>query len=164
MSSQFTFRAAEGPDAQQVSALVQQTFVAPTLPGWTAAAVEKLFAENSPEALRSRFETAAFAHVCVSDGLVVGHVNYKLPRLISLLVVHPSFQRLGVGSQLLEQALMQIAAAAPEISVVEISATEYSVPFYRRRAFYPISELIEFEGCRFVRMAFWRKSPLLSKV
>jgi GNAT superfamily N-acetyltransferase len=162
MSSQFTFRAAEGSDAQQVSALVQQAFLGSTLPGWAPAAVDNLLAQNSPEALRSQFETAAFAHVCVSDGRVVGHIHCKLPRLISLLVVHPSFQRLGVGSQLLERALLHIGKATPEISVVEASATEFSLPFYRRRAFYPISEFIDLEGCRFVRMAFWRKSPLLS--
>lgn len=163
MLNQVTFRVAERSDAKQVSDLVQRTFLPPTLPGWTAAAVEKLFGASSPEALVSRFESAAFAHVCVSDGLVVGHINCKLPRLISLLVVHPSFQRLGVGSQLLERALLHIENVTPEISVVEVNATEYSIPFYRRRAFYPISELIDFEGCRFVRMAFWRKSPLLNK-
>jgi hypothetical protein len=63
----------------------------------------------------------------------------------------------------LERALLHIENATPEISVVEVNATEYSIPFYRRRAFYPISELIDFEGCRFVRMAFWRQSPLLNK-
>ena len=163
MLNQVTFRVAERSDAKQVSDLVQRTFLPPTLPGWTAAAVEKLFGASSPEAFVSRFESAAFAYVCVSDGLVVGHINCKLPRLISLLVVHPSFQRLGVGSQLLERALLHIENVTPEISVVEVNATEYSIPFYRRRAFYPISELIDFEGCRFVRMAFWRKSPLLNK-
>jgi len=151
------------PDAEVVAELVRITFLPATLPGWTATAVANLFEENTPEALSSRFTNTPFAHVCVCDGSVVGYINCKLPRLLSLLVVHPSFQRLGIGSQLLDCALEHISAAAPEVSVVEVNATEYSVPFYRGRAFYPISEYIEHEGCRFVRMGFWRKSPLLSK-
>ena len=128
LMSRLAFRSAEGPDAQGVAELVQLTFLPPTLPGWTAAAVEKLFQENSPEALSGRFETAAFAHVCVCDGLVVGYIDSKLPRLLSLLVVHPSFQRHGIGSQLLERAFEHIQTAAPEVSVVEVNATEYSIP------------------------------------
>ena len=158
--SQLAFRSAEGSDAQGVAELVRLTFVPPTLPGWTAAAVEKLLAENSASALSAVFQTTAFVHVCLSDCLVVGYINCKLPRLLSLLIVHPSFQRLGIGSQLLERALEHIEKTAPEVSVVEVNATEYSFPFYRRRAFYPISEPIEYEGCRFIRMGFWRKSPL----
>ncbi len=144
-----------------VSDLVRRTFIPSTLPGWTVAAVNGLLEDNSPEALSARFENTAFAQVCVSDGSVVGYINCKLPRLISLLVVAPSIQRSGIGSGLLAQALGHIATNASDVSVVEVNATEHSIPFYRRHSFYPISELIEFEGCRFARMGFWRKSPLL---
>jgi len=133
------------------------------LPGWTPYAIANLFVENSAEALSTRFEGKTFAHVCLSSHEIVGYVNCKLPRLLSILVVRPSFQRAGIGSQLLDRVLQHIANTAPEVSVVEVNASEYSVPFYRRHAFYPISEFIEHEGCRFVRMGFWRKSPLLSK-
>jgi ribosomal protein S18 acetylase RimI-like enzyme len=161
-ASRLAYRSAEAADAHAVSDLVRATFRPETLPGWTAKAVEKLFEENSAAAFDARLESRSFTHVCLSDGSVVGYIDCKLPRLLSLLVVHPSFQRLGIGSQLLDRALEHIASTAPDVSVVEVNATEYSVPFYRRRSFYPLSEFIEHGGCRFVRMGFWRKSPLLT--
>jgi len=72
-------------------------------------------------------------------------------------------QRQGIGSRLVERKLAHVSVAAPEISVVEVNATEYSLPFYRRHGFYPISEFIDFEGCRFMRLAYWRRNPLLKR-
>jgi GNAT superfamily N-acetyltransferase len=120
-----------------------------------------LFSENSPQALREQLRESAFARVCVNESAIVGFIHCKRSRLLGLLAVHPSLQRSGIGSQLLQGMLAHVADAAPEISVVEVNATEYSLPFYRRRGFYPLSEFIEHEGCRFVRLGYWRKNPLL---
>ncbi|MGE5095875.1 MAG: GNAT family N-acetyltransferase [Betaproteobacteria bacterium] len=102
-----------------------------------------------------------FAEVCLVRGSIVGLITSKLPRLISLLIVDPMSQRQGIGSRLIERKRAHVTAAAPEISIVEVNATEYSLPFYRRHGFYPISEFIEFDGCRFVRLGYWRMNPLL---
>jgi ribosomal protein S18 acetylase RimI-like enzyme len=158
-----SYRPAHEADAEPISAIVHRALLPHTLPGWTAAAVERLLGENSPQSLREYLTKAPFAHVCVNAGSIVGFITSKKSRLVSLLVVDPAFQRLGVGSQLMSHMLEHVAAAAAEISVVEVNATEYSLPFYRRCGFYPISEFIEFEGCRFARLAYWRKNPLLPK-
>ncbi len=156
-----SYRPAEGADAESISDLVQAALLPHTLPGWTADAVAHLYSENSPQALRERFTEAAFTRVCVNEGVIVGFIQCKRSRLLGLLAVHPSLQRSGIGSQLLQCMLVHVADAAPDISVVEVNATEYSLPFYRRRGFYPLSEFIEHEGCRFVRLGYWRKNPLL---
>ena len=59
--------------------------------------------------------------------------------------------------------LQHLRRAAPDVSVVEVNATEYSLPFYRRFGFYPLSEFIEFDGCRFARLGYWRRNPLVIK-
>ena len=156
-----SYRPAEGADAEAISDLVQAALLPHTLPGWTADAVAHLLSESSPQALREQFREAAFTQVCVNEGAIVGFILCKRSRLIGLLAVHPSLQRSGIGSQLLQGMLEHVAAVAPDISVVEVNATEYSLPFYRRRGFYPLSEFIEHEGCRFVRLGYWRKNPLL---
>ncbi len=161
MSSQLAFRPAEKGDASAISELIRRNVLPATLPDWTAAAAHRLFDENTPAAVSATIENAAFAHVCVANGSIVGYINCNSLRLISVVVVDPSVQRSGIGSHLLARALEHIATTAPDVSVVEVNATEYSMPFYRRHSFYPISELFEFEGRRLVRMAFWRKNPLL---
>ena len=65
-------------------------------------------------------------------------------------------------SKLAHRAL-QPHAHAPEVSAVEVNATEYSIPFYRRQGFHPLSGFIDYEGCRFARLGDWRKNPLLPK-
>ena len=154
------FRPAEPSDAQSLSALVRRALHAETLPGWTEAAVARLHDENSERSLRESVGTFAFAEFCIARGSVVGFIASKVPRMISLLVVDPACQRLGIGSSLVERKLAHLFAAAPEISVLEVNATEHSIPFYRRQGFYPISEFIDFQGCRFARLGYWRGNPL----
>jgi ribosomal protein S18 acetylase RimI-like enzyme len=147
-------------DAQSISALIRRTLVPSTLPGWSPVAVEKLLAAAEPRLLCEKFTNAAFAEVCVTAQGPCGFIMATKPSLLNL-VVEPASQRHGIGTALLEHLLRHIAATAAEISVLEVNATEYSVAFYRRHAFHPLSEFIEHDGCRFIRMGFWRKSPQL---
>jgi GNAT superfamily N-acetyltransferase len=148
-------------DAESISELVQRALIPSTLPGWTSSAVAHLLDENSPRSLRDRLKEAAFSQVCSSADSIVGFIICKKSRLLSLLAIDPVVQRRGIGSQLIQGMLSHIAEVAPDISVVEVNATEYSLPSYRQRGFYPVSEFIEFEGCRFIRLGYWRKNPLL---
>jgi len=157
-----SFRPADDADAGALSELVRRNVVPATMPGWTTAAIDRLLGENAPDALRSAIKDASFSQLCLDhENRIVGYVYCKSPRAISLVVVEPSVQRCGIGSALLRRALDHIAGVAPDQSVVEVNATEYSMPFYRRHAFYPISELFDYEGCRMVRMALWRRNPAL---
>jgi GNAT superfamily N-acetyltransferase len=155
------YRAATEADATALSGLVRHNVVAAMLPGWTAAAIDRLRAESTPDALRAAIVDASFAQLCVDGEDPVGYVYCKSPRVIGLVVVDPVVHRLGIGSLLLRQALAHVADVAPDQSVVEVNATEYSMPFYRRHAFYPISEVFDHDGRRMVRMALWRRNPAL---
>jgi GNAT superfamily N-acetyltransferase len=158
-----SFRAANECDAEAIAALIKDAVLPATLPGWTSNAMEGLFAKNSPEALRANIKEAAFTGVDIVDGAIVAFILSKKSRYLNLLVVTPQFQRRGIGSQLIMHLLKHVAEVAPEISVVEVNASEYSLPFYRRFGFCPLSEFIEYEGHRFVHLGYWRNNPMLSK-
>lgn len=158
-----SYRPAETSDGPAVSALVKRALPAETLPGWTSEAISSLLAKASPEAMRDQIAAAAFAHVAFDHESIVGFILATRSRFLNLLVVDPSLQRQGIGSHSIRHMLQHLGEAAPDLSVVEVNATEYSLPFYRRLGFYPLSEFIEFDGCRFARLGYWRKNPLLSK-
>lgn len=155
-----TYRDANLSDVPALSELARRALQPYALPGWSGRAIQRLLDENGEAALRELLPNAAFAHVCVESDAVVGFVASRLPRLVSLLIVDPGRQRQGIGSRLLQAMLEFVTVRAPDVSVVEINATEYSLPFYRRQGFYPLSDFIDYDGCRFARLGYWRKNPL----
>ena len=155
-----SYRPAELGDAQSLSALVQRALGPETLPGWSSDAVRALLSKSPAQALREKIAAASFAHVAIGDGAIVGFILCIQPRSLNLVVVDPAFQRMGIGTQLIERMLQHLASGASDLSIVEVNATEHSLPFYRRLGFYPLSEFIEFDGCRFMRLGYWRKNPI----
>ena len=163
MGTTTSYRPAEALDGTAVSALVKQSLTSETLPGWTPKAISSLLAKATPEATREEIAKAAFAYVASDDRALVGYILAKHSRFLNLVAVEPSLQRRGIGSHLVRCMLEHVNRADPDLSVVEVNATEYSLSFYRRLGFYPLSEFIEFDGCRFARLGYWRKNPLLPK-
>jgi GNAT superfamily N-acetyltransferase len=163
MSATTSYRPAEAPDAKAISTLVRRSLTAETMPGWSPKAMSSLLAKAAPEAMREEIAKAAFACVASNHRAIAGYVLAKRSRFLNLVVVDPSLQRRGIGSHLVRRMLEYVNRADPDLSVVEVNATEYSLPFYRRLGFYPLSEFIEFDGCRFARLGYWRKNPLLSQ-
>ena len=158
-----SYRPARGSDARAISSLVKRALSEGALPGWTPHAISELIGKATVEAIRGHIAEASFAHVAVADRRVAGFILCKHARFLNLLVVEPSLQRRGIGSHLVRSMLQHLSATAPELSVVELNATEASLPFYRRLGFYPLSEFVEFGGCRFARLGFWRRNPVLSQ-
>ena len=153
------YRAARESDAVAISALVHHALHSATLPGWSPEAVASLLAKGRPDGIREKIRDAAFAHAAVVDDSVVGFILCTNLRFLNLLVVDPAFQCKGIGSHLMKCMLEHLRDAAPELSVVEVNATEYSLPFYGRFGFYPLSEMIESDGCRFIRLGHWLRNP-----
>ena len=153
-------RHATPADAAEVAGLVARAFDAAVLPGWSPSAIARFREENTVGELGRILAEAASAHVAIGAGRLLAVGIAKRPDTISLVVVDRDRRRSGIGSTLIDRILADIDAMPAATSSVEINATEASAAFYRRKGFYPISDWIDLDGCRFVRMAYWRLSPL----
>ena len=158
-----SYRLAEESDAAAISALVKRALTPETLPGWKSESIASLLTKASPAAMEETIQGVAFAYVAIERNAAVGLILCKHLRFLNLLVVEPSLQRRGIGAHLLQCLLRHMSDTASDLSVVEVNATEYSLPFYRCLGFYPLSDFIEFDGCRFARLGYWRKNPHLSQ-
>lgn len=62
------------------------------------------------------------------------------------MAVAPEVQSQGVGTRLLEHALIRQALVDPTITLVWCNARERAVPFYERHGFTIVSPIFEIEG------------------
>jgi predicted GNAT family N-acyltransferase len=155
LQPELKFRSFLPSEAHELSRLVLDTFTTEVTPGWSELALARLHHENRPEALASSLMSAAFHEVCTLGDAQVGVVLCSKPHLLSMIAVRDTWRGQGIGRQLVEHFIDFADREFPDNEILQVNATTYSALFYKRQGFYPISEQIDFDGCRFIRMAFW---------
>jgi predicted GNAT family N-acyltransferase len=146
-----------------LSKLVVSAFTSEATPGWSDVALARLHLENCPETLAKSMMNAAFHEVCTIGDEVVGAIQCARPHLLSMIAVRDSARGQGVGRQLVEHFIDFADRQFPENEILQVNATTYSASFYKRLGFFPISETIDFDGCRFIRMAYWLRPRRLAR-
>ncbi|MBV4534116.1 GNAT family N-acetyltransferase [Pseudomonas sp. SWRI107] len=117
-------------DLPSASALCLESFmlaVAPSLPPQGVETFTKIAAED---ALAERMASDNLMLVCIADGALVGLIEFKEGRHVTMLFVAPAWQRRGVGKSLMNSALEQTRA-----KVVTVRASLLSVAAYESYGF-----------------------------
>jgi GNAT superfamily N-acetyltransferase len=154
----FAIRAATRDDADAASALVHASFHALAAGDWETEAVATFVRESSPDGIRARLATAAYAAVAHTGDTMVGFLLMPRPALLGMLFVDPMHARQGVGRALWEAARAHLRDAFPDTATVELNATPYACDFYRALGFAPISSEYRLQGTRATRMACWLRA------
>ena len=155
MTSEICYRPASSEDARGIAALISAVFVSAYVPGWGAEALESVHDENSETLLRAALPVTAYQRVAMRADKVVAYIHFSKPHLLAIMAVSPELQGQGLGSRLIVAALAEINTLHPDVEVLQVSATERSMPFYAKHGFYPISPMLNVMDRRFVRMALW---------
>lgn len=150
-----TQREATEADAGAAALLVRHSFEELAAADWEPHARAVFLVEASAAALRSAIAGSAYAAVAFDEKQMVGFLVMKGRAVLSLLFVHPSHVRRGIGRMMWERARSELETKVPNARTVELNATPNSVDFYRRLGFVPISREFTTEGCRATRMACW---------
>ena len=101
--------------------------VAPSLPPQGGETFTKIAAED---ALAERMASDNLMLVCIADGTLVGLIEFKEGRHVTMLFVAPAWQRRGVGRSLMNSALEQART-----KVVTVRASLLSVAAYESYGF-----------------------------
>ena len=155
MTDRLCFRVASGQDVREISLLIRRVFTADIVRGWSSEALASVHEENSGTSLLNALTSSSFQRVVIAGGNVSGYINFSKPHLLAILAVSSELQGLGIGSRLILDAIAEIDKAHPTVEVLQVNATERSMPFYAKRGFYPISPMLNVAGRRFIRMALW---------
>ncbi len=136
---------------QAVAELIEHTFMAAVAPGYPPEGVQTFLRYAAPGALLRRSEGPKHRTLVAVDGdRVIGVVELRDGRHISLMFVDPLYQGRGLGRQLLQRVLCE----RQETQVVEITvnASPNAVSAYRRMGFRPTEPQRERDGILYVPM------------
>jgi ribosomal protein S18 acetylase RimI-like enzyme len=154
MTESVRYRPMKPGDEVQVSNLVARSFNEFIAPGFSEEGIEEFFKYANHRAIVKRSEAGDhFVIVAETDGVIVGMIEIKERRHVSMLFVDKSFQRKGVATELLSLALEEIGSGAAIPEKITVNSSPFAVSFYERAGFKPTSEPRTIHGIVHIPMA-----------
>ncbi len=114
--------------------------------------------EGAQEFLRATremiFEQPAGHVILIAEysGAIIGMIDMNINGHICLFFIAKKFQHQGLGRQLLEQAATQCRAANPAATEIDVHASLFAVPIYRKLGFREVEPAQTVNGIKFVPM------------
>jgi GNAT superfamily N-acetyltransferase len=139
-------------EIQAVSDLVFRSFKNNVVSYYSEEGVETFFDYANPKALGERFLKDHFVLVAVKKQALVGMIEIRNNRHISLLFVEPMQQEKGIGKGLLEQASARARQSDPESKGLTVNSSPNSVEAYKRFGFALTDSFQEKNGIQFLPM------------
>ena len=140
-------RLASADEMPEVSALAVRSFHQCVAPLYGAPGIANFLAYASDEALQSRCCQDQFVLVAENDEReLLGMVEVRAHRHISMLFVDPNLRRQGVGRALLAKAIAQVRSHNPAIEALSVNASPNAVGAYRRFGFRATAAMQKTDG------------------
>lgn len=104
-------------------------------PGFPEEGIGKFYEYANYRALRERLESDYFVMVAEIEGKLAGMIEIKKHRHVSMLYVDKKYQRRGVATRLLEEAIGLIRKNSPEIRKITVNSSRHATVFYEEMGF-----------------------------
>jgi len=153
MSILYKVRPLKPGDEVEVCNLVARSFNEFIAPGFSEVGIEEFYRYVNPRALHKRWRTGYHVILAEYHELIIGVVEVKKRRHISMLYVEKTYHRNGIASELLEKALGYILSSAPKTKEVTVNSSQYAKPFYEREGFRKTDEEKVIHGIVHIPMA-----------
>ena len=140
-------RLASADEMPEVSALAVRSFHQCVAPLYGAPGIANFLAYASDEALQSRCCQDQFVLVAENDEHeLLGMVEVRAHRHISMLFVEPDHRRQGVGRALLAKAVALVRTHNPALEALSVNASPNAVGAYRRFGFRATAAMQKTDG------------------
>jgi GNAT superfamily N-acetyltransferase len=153
VSETVQYRLMTPADAPVICDMVERVFRKFVAPGYTDEGVRAFLEYAQPELLRIRLEDDHFTLVATLDEVIVGMIEVRQYRHVSLLFVDCAYQRRGIARQLMTCALDICRQNTPMLREVTVNSSPYAQPVYGRMGFHPTRPEQVKSGVRYIPMA-----------
>ena len=106
----------------------------------------------SPEAIKSRSQKNYFVIVSEHMGKIVGMLEMRDYKHLSMLFVDKKFHRNGIARQLLIKAIELAQSKNPRLSEITVNSSRYAEPIYHRIGFIRTQRIQIEKGIKFIPM------------
>jgi len=139
----------EKNDAEEVSKIVISSFLHSVADHLSDEGIATFMDISSPESFRNRLNEDNLMFVSESADGIKGIVELKKGRHVAMMFVAPEMQRMGIGRELIEEALKH-----SRTNPVTVSASLTSVIAYEKYGFEIVGPEKEKQGIRYRPMKF----------
>jgi GNAT superfamily N-acetyltransferase len=157
-------RPIEPDDIPQAARLIASVFQESVAPLYNPDGIREFMSYATAEAFSRRLRGDHIGFVALEESShMVGVIEVRGHRHISLLFVESAFQRKGIGRRLVSRAIEACRGANPGLSTLTVHASPNSVQAYERLGFVRVEPEQERNGIKFVPMALtvsgsWRRA------
>ena len=152
MTVPITYRLMESGDEAAICELIIEVFNEFEAPEYPQEGVEEFLRYIKPNLLRKRAESDHFTLVALAEELIVGMIEIRELRHISLMFVRKAYHRQGIAKNLFQRALERCLQLNPDLTEMTVNSAPCAVPIYERFGFIAQSEEMVSNGIRFIPM------------
>lgn len=139
-------------EAYEVCRLVNAVFDQYEAPDYSEEGSAEFRKYNRPEEMIRRSGVDHFVLVAVEGEKIIGMIEIRNNRHISMLFVASDFHGQGIGRQLWKRAFQKSRDANPDVQVFTVNSSPYAVPIYEKLGFCQASPEQIHDGLRFIPM------------
>lgn len=150
--SDLTFRFMRDGEEHAVCDLIYRAFDLSIAPIYTEKGQLNFKEYADPDEMAARISSDHFVLLALSGGDVVGMIEIRRHRHVSLLFIEPGFQGRGLGGVLLKKALEHCRKANPQLRELTVNSSPNALQAYERMGFRATGKEQSINGVRFVPM------------
>ena len=143
----------ESGDVHPVFEFISGVFNEFVAPGYSEEGIDEFLKYAQPDALADKLRNDHFGLIAKSGSEIVGVIFFRGCSHVALFFVTASFQREGIGRELLYHALEACDRVGKRPAKLTVNASPNSVDAYRRLDFEQTDVEQCIDGIRFVPMA-----------
>jgi GNAT superfamily N-acetyltransferase len=147
-----TYRLMRDGEEQAVCDLVHRVFDLSVAPLYRKGGQRNFKQYADPAEMSERVHSDHFVLLALAGGDIIGMIEIRRHRHVSLLFVEPKFQGKGVGGELLGKALELCRRKDSQIREVTVNSSPNAVKAYERMGFQSTGEEQVISGVRFIPM------------